>query len=127
LIIAETIIAVTLVATVPKRLHDWSELHYISDGKTASNCFAVASGVSWERTLTEELQNINGVGGVQVVQSGNSYTVNVVMDTYDFSSYEKVIQKEMDMFDQRAGIKVNFNVTFAEHAAIGSPALNVAR
>ncbi|HYL73330.1 MAG TPA: hypothetical protein VEU96_03950 [Bryobacteraceae bacterium] len=126
MIIAETIIAVTLFATVPKKIHDWSELHYISDGKTASNCFEASSGVSLEHRLTEELQGIEGVGAVRVTQSGNSYFVSVVMDTYEFSNYEKVIQKEMELFDKHASFKFNFNVTFAEQAAVGSSASNVA-
>jgi hypothetical protein len=126
LIIAETVIAVTLFATVPKRIHDWSELHYISDGKTASNCFVASSGVSLEHRLTEELQSIEGVGAVTVTQLGNSYLVNVVMDTYEFSNYDKVIQKEMEMFDKHPSFKFHFDVTFAEQAAVGSFASNVA-
>jgi len=126
IIIAETIIAATLLATVPKRRHDWSELHYIADGKTASNCFTASSGMSLEHKLMGELQEMHGVEGVEVTQSGNSYHVNVVMATYDFASYEKVIQKEMDLFNKHAGFRFSFNVTFSEHATIGDASENAA-
>jgi hypothetical protein len=126
MIIAETILVPTLLTSVPKKPKDWAELHYVCDGKTVSNCFVASSGVSVERKLTNELEKIDGVGAVEINQSGNSYRVNITMDSYDFSKYERVIAKELEMFDKIPGSKFVFNVTFAEHAVLGDSALNVA-
>ena len=125
MIIVETILATTLLATVPKRPRDWSELHYISDGKTVSNCFEASNGMSLERKLAMDIENIDGVGQVVIKQAGNTYQVDVVMNTYDFASYEKVVQKELELLDT-PGARFTFNVTFSERATNPSAVLNAA-
>jgi len=86
----------------------------------------MSSGVSLEEELVRELKNIEGVAAVDISHVGGSYHVNVTMGTYDFPSYEKVIEKEMEMFDKGPGSKCVFNVSFAEHAAISDSVLNAA-
>jgi hypothetical protein len=114
----------SILCTVPKRRSFETELFVVATG--SSQRFELSTGASLEDTLTSEIENIAGVGSVEINQVGDSCQVNVTMETYDFSSYEKVIEKEMQLFDQNHGSKFVFNVTFAERPVSGSSASNAA-
>jgi hypothetical protein len=70
----------------------------------------MADGVSLERKLTNDIENIQGVTDVQIRQVNGAMEVNVVLDKLEFSVFEKVIQKELDLFDQFPDLQVRFNV-----------------
>jgi hypothetical protein len=107
--IAESIIAMTVLCSAPKRQR-WDELHKMSNGAGAVNCFQITSGISLERKVTIELEEIAGVRDVKIQRSGNSFSVDVIVADLDFSTYEQVIKKEIELFDRFPELSFEFNV-----------------
>jgi hypothetical protein len=120
MIIVETALALSVICTLPKRRActgaDGGELiTYTITTDNSDQVFQMPSGISLERQMTIDLENIDGVGHVDVKELGDSiYSVNVSMATFEFSSYEKVIEKELELMKTIPDSKFNFNVTFAE-------------
>jgi hypothetical protein len=83
---------------------------YMITTDISSRSFQVADGVSLERKLTNDIESIQGVTNVQVKRVGGALEVNVVLDKLEFSVFEKVIQKELDLFDKFPEMQVRFNV-----------------
>jgi hypothetical protein len=67
------------------------------------------------QTVTNEIEDIDGVQGVSIKQAGDSYAVNVVMETIDFESFQKVVAKELELFDKYPGLRFDFNIDFAQN------------
>ncbi len=72
--------------------------------------FQMASGVSLERELNIELSAIKGVRDVDITSTAGGLEVNVVLNELEFSVFEQVIQKELDLFDQSPDLRAHFNV-----------------
>lgn len=109
MIIAETILAVSIICSVPKKRQDGQPLLVTYDSYSR-NTFQISSGISWERKLMIDLKDIDGVETVSIAQNGNVVEVTVVLDRLDFSSFQKVTRKEMELFDQFPGLRFEFNV-----------------
>ena len=107
MIIAESILALSVLCTIPKRLNLGHELQYISG---AGTCFQVSSGPTLEERLTMDIEQISGVREVSVKRNGDSLDVCVVIDNMEFALYEKVIQKELDLFEKFPNLQVRFDV-----------------
>ena len=109
MIVAETLLAVTLMSSLPKK-RSGQERDYVYSSN-AGNCFEIASGMSLERTVNTEIEELPGVHSVAVKRnSQTSFVVDVVMETLEFSTYQKVIEKELDLFDQFPALTFEFNV-----------------
>src|SRR5437773_1922786 len=117
MIIAETALALSVICTLPRRRPCFGDdaaerIPYILTTDRPRVSFQVASGVSLEHKLTKDIQEIAGVDGVTIRRMGASYQVSVIMGTFAFESYEKVIQKELELFDALPGLDFVFNVEF---------------
>jgi hypothetical protein len=108
--IAETVIAVTTLCNAPSRKRSEQYVHYFTSGSASQNCFQVSSGISLERRLRVELEEITGVHRVAVKQDGDDLNVNVVLETLEFAAFEKVILREMEISEQFPNLRVHFNV-----------------
>lgn len=111
----ETALALSVVCTLPKRMvcvngEEPESVPYMITTDISSRSFQVADGVSLERKLTNDIESIQGVTNVQVKRVGGALEVNVVLDKLEFSVFEKVIQKELDLFDKFPEMQVRFNV-----------------
>ena len=51
---------------------------------------------------------------MDISRAGDTVDVNVVLEELDFSAFEKVIQKELDLFDSFPELEFRFNVIPAE-------------
>lgn len=115
MLVAETVLALSVVCTLPKRRvcsgREVSELvPYVITTDTTPRSFQMADGVSLERKLTDDIENIQGVADVQIKQIDGALEVNVTLDNLEFSLFEKVMQKELDLYDQFPDMPVRFNV-----------------
>ena len=108
--IAESVIAMTVLCSAPKRQRRWDDLHQMSNGAQAVNCFQITSGISLEHKVTIELEEIVGVRDVKIQRNGNSFSVDVVVADLEFSTYEQVINKEIELFDRFPELSFEFNV-----------------
>jgi len=113
--VAETVFAITTICTTARRRHVVAEPYCISNIATISNSFSVSTGISLGQTVTNEIEDIDGVQGVSIKQAGDSYAVNVVMETIDFDSFQKVVAKELELFDKYPGLRFDFNIDFAQN------------
>ena len=57
-----------------------------------------------------DIEQIAGVRGVSIKAIDGGLEVYVQLDKLEFSVYERVIQKELDLFDQFPDLKVKFDV-----------------
>ncbi len=122
--VAENVLAITTICSTARRRHVVAEPYYISNIATISNSFSVSTGISLGQTVTNEIEDIGGVQGVSIKQAEDSYAVNVVMETIDFESFQKVVAKELELFDKHPGLRFDFNIDFAqnEESNLGSNA-----
>jgi hypothetical protein len=125
MLVAETVLALSVVCTLPKRrVYSGGEVSelvpYVITTDTTPRSFQMADGVSLERKLTDDIENIQGVVDVRVKQVNGVLEVSVVLENLEFPLFEKVTQKELDLFDQFPDMPVRFNVVpqQADQAAI---------
>ncbi len=71
-----------------------------------------------------DLTELEGVRGVEITRRGDTFEVTVGMDTLEFSPFEKVIQKELELFDEFPGLTFNFNITLADQAEAATSVLH---
>ncbi len=131
MLIAETVWALSVVSTLPKRRVIGGEessapTPSVITTNTPARSFQVASGVSLEQTVTDKIRDIEGVDDVFIKQDGTSYEVNVLMGTFAFESYEKVIGEELAMLDKHPDLNFEFHVSFSDHAGNADPLINAA-
>ena len=125
-IIAETILAMTVLCTAPNRKRSEQHLHFYTSGNVSHNYFQISSGMSLERKLNIELGEIEGVQAVAIKRSGNVVEVNVVLETLEFTSFQKVTQKEIDLFERFPGMDFEFNVVPSAALEETQPVLHAA-
>jgi hypothetical protein len=123
MIIAETILAISVLCTVPKRKVSEFDICYVSDGVHA---YQLSSGVSLERKVTIDLSEIDGVRDVDISRNGNVFEVRVAMNTLEFEKFEKVVQKEIELFDAFPGLTFNFDISLADRAELAESVLYAA-
>lgn len=73
-----------------------------------------------------ELEAIDGVRTVAVRKNGDLLNVNVVLDTLEFAAFEKVVQKELELFDTHPDLRVRFNIEPFSPTEDTAPALHAA-
>ena len=112
--VAETALMLTMVCTLPKRRIANGELSEpvpcVITTDSSPRSFQMADGISLERKVTNDIENIEGVTDVQIKHVDGALEVNVVLDKLEFSVFEKVIQRELDLFDRFPDLQVRFNV-----------------
>ena len=124
-IIAEGVLVVTLICGAARRRPHEEDSYYVSG--EAPRCYQVLTGISAEEELMNEIESIQGVGGVVIRQlAPDSYEVNVTMETFEFENFQRVVQKELEVFDKLSSSKYVFNISFAEPSVVSSTAVNVA-
>ena len=109
MIIAETALAVTfLCSNLPNRKRSGEFPHYISSG--SRNCFQIASGITLEAQVTEDIKNLPGVRSVSVQRNGSTFTVDVFMENLEIESFRRVSDKELALFDEFPDLNFNFMI-----------------
>jgi len=83
-------------------------MHCFTSG--ARNSFDLFSGMSLERKVKIELEEIEGVRHVEVQRDGETVGVTVVVDELEFVSFEKITRQEMYLFDHHPELSFDFNV-----------------
>jgi len=110
MILAETVLAGVLCSTVHKRQSSVPEVLYATTGLGYRNCFQMASGVSLERKLDIDLSGISGVQEVNITRKIDRLEVTVILNELDFVAFDKVIQKEVELFERFPQLKTRFEV-----------------
>jgi hypothetical protein len=108
----ETFIAVgSLALALPSKRREGSSENRICIVSTDSgNSFQLSSGPSLEANVKSEIEDIDGVKRVVVVGDGTDYTVTVRLKEMEFSVFEKVIAKEIELFDQYPNKNFKFDI-----------------
>lgn len=107
MIIAETVIVVSLLCTSPKR---GPKNYFISAG--AENGFQLASGPNMEEALTTELEDLYGVHSAVITNLGDSaFTVDVIINDLEFETYRGVARKESEWLTKFPESSFEFNVS----------------
>jgi hypothetical protein len=111
----ETFIAVgSLAYSLPNtRREGCSENRICIVSTDSGNCFQVSSGCSLEADVKSDLQNIDGVQHVEITNEGNNYTVTVTLRELEFSVFDQVINKELELFDQHSDKTFKFDIRSA--------------
>ena len=123
MIIAETILAISVLCTVPKRKVPEFDVCYVADGVHA---YQLSSGMSLERKVIIDLSEVDGVRDVDISRNGNVFDVRVAMNTLEFEKFEKVVQKELELFDAFPGLTFNFDISLADQAELAESVLYAA-
>ncbi len=96
------------LCTAPRKQAEWEMQFFAS---SARNSFDLASGMSLERKVKIDLEDINGVQWVDIQRDGNAFSVNVIVDELEFGSFEKITQREIELFDKYPDLSFSFQVT----------------
>jgi hypothetical protein len=108
MIVVETVVA-GILYVLPTRRTMFQDLQYVTSRTV--NCFQIASGSSLEAQLSHEIEDMPGVRSVNVRRTENDgLEVSVLLENLEFSTYERVIQKELDLYDKFPDMPVKFNV-----------------
>jgi|ERR1700690_891839 len=102
----EAILAVSLF-TAPRRRTEL-DMHCFISG--TQNSFDLFSGMSLERKVKIDLEEISGVRDVDVQRIGSDVTVTVVVAELEFGSFEKITRQEMDLSDAHPELSFDFSV-----------------
>jgi hypothetical protein len=110
--IAETFFCFsTVYATSLKRARRENEPFQVWD--QSSNCLSWATGTTLEGRLRMEIEEIDGVADALVRRTADSFVVDVTMVDYEFSNYERVVAKELEMVGKYPDHHVTFNIAFS--------------
>ncbi len=90
----ETAVAVGLFCAPTKRKHVNEFKPYVVNGASSIISFHVASGKTMERLVSEEFDELAGVGAVGVIKNGRSLSVDVEMSAFDKTSRRNVYATE---------------------------------
>jgi len=63
-----------------------------------------------ESSEKQELENIQGVTGVEIDRQGDRYYVTVTLQDLEFSVFDKVIEQELALFDKYPNKSFNFDI-----------------
>lgn len=74
------------------------------------NAFTVASSASLGDVVKADIEGLPLVRRVEIHQSGERYDVRVVMDRLEFSSFERVVQKELALYDNFPALNFSFDI-----------------
>jgi hypothetical protein len=107
--IGETILVVTALCSGPPKKRQFEDQDYTVTSHT-QGCFQLASGSSLETKLTDDIGDIPGVRSVNVAPTEGGLDVLVVLEKLEFSTYEKVINRELELFEKFPHLTVRFNV-----------------
>jgi hypothetical protein len=127
-IIAETIIVLgTACWSLPsKRRRSETQMNYITCGSSEQNCFQISDSATMEESLQSELEEIVGVHSVQVERNGNDFMVEVTLHSLAFEIFERVIEKEIALFDEFPNLNFRFNIQPASVTEEHSPTFHAA-
>lgn len=84
-------------------------MHCFTSG--TQNSFDLFSGMSLERKVKIELEDIDGVLWADIKRSGSVIDVNVVVNELEFGSFEKITRHEMYLFEKYPDLRFDFRVT----------------
>jgi hypothetical protein len=113
--IAEAIMAATLLCTAGKKTCDPTVRYAVSWG-TSQSALEVASGPSLESRLKMDLKHIPGVKAFDVTRTADYVRVDVVMETLEFSTFEGVVQKELEYSERFPRHNFQFSISAASEA-----------
>jgi hypothetical protein len=83
-------------------------MHCFASG--TQNSFDMFSGMSLERKVKIDLEEINGIRRVEIQRQGNTVDVTVVVDELEFVSFSKITRQEMYLFDHHPELSFDFRV-----------------
>jgi len=120
---AEFCLAITAlcVPNVVKRSNEENHLFVCSSGASS---FTIAGGLGLEFKMIIDLKNIVGVRDASVQRKGNTFSVNVLLESLDFPPFEKVVAKEMELSEQYPDFRFDFDIMPVEQQA--TPAIHAA-
>src|SRR4051812_37281048 len=109
--LAETaVVGISLVCASTRRLHPDKFLQLIS-GTVKS--IPMASGKTLESRIMSELDELQAVCGTSVVRTGDHLRVTVILENMEFSRFEAIVQKELELYSRYPGLTFYFDIVAA--------------
>jgi hypothetical protein len=90
---------------------------------------AMASGKTLDERIMSELDEMAGVRETSVVRTGDAVRVTVILDDMDFSRFDAVVQKELELYSRYPDLSFYFDIVSAAELEeeLESRSLNAAR
>jgi hypothetical protein len=125
-IIPEAVLAITALCNAPCRKRQEQRIHYIASSGMSASGFAISSGPSLEEELTMEIKDIVGVSDVSIEPAGEEIQVNVVLREMVFEVFDKVVQKEIELFDRFPEKRFHVSITSEQELRSNIPSVHAA-
>jgi len=114
MLVAETVVAVTMLCSSAKRRSHGDSPTCLSvvSTSTIGSCQA-SSGRTLERQMTDDIEQLRGVRRASAKRSGDVFDVSVVMEDMDFARFDAVVQKELELYSTYPDFTFYFDIMSA--------------
>jgi hypothetical protein len=103
----ETTIGATLMFCTATRRRPESEFMLVSNG---TKCVYIASGDTLEAKIMSEIEELIGVRKTAITRTGDAVRVSVIMNSMEFSQFDAVVQKELELYARYPSLTFYFDI-----------------